>query len=53
MKLEALLNAKNGSHMKILIRKADETDEECINRFKYKDSSRFNLIVISDMDARL
>lgn len=53
MKLEALLTAKNGSQMKILIREDDESDEDCINRYQYKDSLRINLIVISETDARL
>ena len=53
MKLEALIAAKNGSQMRILIREDDESDEDCINRFEYKDSSRINLIVISETDARL
>ena len=53
MKLEALLTAKIGSQIRILIRGDDESDEDCINRYKYKDSSRTNLIVISELDARL
>ena len=53
MKLEALLTAKIGSQIKILIRDDDESDEDCINRSKNKDSSRINLIVISETDARL
>jgi hypothetical protein len=53
MKLEALIAAKNGTEMKILIREEDESDENCINRSQYKDSSRINLIVISKTDARL
>ena len=53
MKLEALIAAKNGSQMRIFIREDDESDEDCINRSEYKDSSRFNLIVISELDARL
>lgn len=53
MKLEALLTAKNGSQIKILIRGDDESDEDCINRSIYKDSSKINLIVISELDARL
>ena len=48
-----LLEAKNGAHMKILIKEDDESDEDCINRFEYKNSSRINLIVISEIDARL
>ena len=53
MKLEALVTAKNGSQMKFLIREDDESDEDCIYRSEYKDSSRINLIVISKFDARL
>lgn len=53
MKLEALVAAKNGSQMKILIRGDDESDEDCINRSEFKDSSRINLIVISETDAWL
>lgn len=53
MKLEALLVAKSGSRMKILIREDDESDEDCINRSEYKDSPSINLIVISETDARL
>jgi len=47
------LEAKNGSEIKFLIREDDESDEDCINRSQYKDSSRINLIVISETDARL
>ena len=53
MKLEALIAAKNGSQMRILIREDDESDEDCINRSEYKNSPRINLIVISETDARL
>ena len=48
-----LLETKNGSQMKFLIKEDDESDEDCINRSEYKDSSRINLIVITEMDARL
>ena len=48
-----LLEAKNGSQMKFLIREDDESDEDCINRSIYKVSSRTNLIVIRELDARL
>ena len=48
-----LLETKNGSQIKFLIRQDDESDEDCINRSAYKNSSRINLIVISDTDARL
>ena len=53
MKLEVLQAAKNGSQMRILIREDDESDEDCINRSEYKDSSKINLIFISELDARL
>ena len=53
MKLEALIAAKNSSQMKILIKEDDESDEDCINRSEYKDSSKINLIFISELDARL
>ena len=48
-----LLETKNGSQMKFLIREDDESDEECINRSEYKNWPRIDLIVINDMDARL
>ena len=48
-----LLETKNGSQMKFLIKEDDESDEDCINRSEYKDSSRINLIIITEMDARL
>ena len=48
-----LLEAIKGSQLKILLRRDDESDEDCINRSEYKDSSRINLIVISETDARL
>ena len=48
-----LLETKNGSKMKFLIREDDESDEDCINRSIYKDSTKINLIVISETDARL
>ena len=48
-----LLENKNGSQIRILLRRDDESDEDCINRSEYKDSSRINLIVITEMDARL
>ena len=48
-----LLETKNGSQIKFLIRQDDESDEDCINRSIYKYSSRINLIVISETDARL
>lgn len=48
-----LLEAIKGSQLKILLRRDDESDEDCINRSEYKDSSRINLIVITEMDARL
>ena len=47
------LEGKSGSEIKFLIREDDESDEDCINRSQYKDSSRINLIVISETDARL
>ena len=53
IKLEALIAAKNGSQMRILIREDDESDEDCINRSIYKVSSRTNLIDIRELDARL
>ena len=48
-----LLEAKNGFQLKFLIKEDDESDEECINRSEYKDSSRTNLIVMTETDARL
>ena len=48
-----LLEAIKGSQLKILLRRDDESDEDCINRSEYKDSSRINLIVINETDARL
>lgn len=47
------LEAKNGLGIKFLIRKDDESDEDCINRSEYKDSLKINLIIISETDARL
>ena len=48
-----ILEAGNRSQMKFLIREDDESDEDCINRSEYKDSSRINLIVINELNARL
>ena len=48
-----LLEAIKGSQLNILLRRGDESDEECINRSEYKNSPRINLIIISETDARL
>ena len=48
-----LLEVKNGSQIKFLIKGDDESDEECINRSEYKNSPRINLIVFNETDTRL
>ena len=53
MKLEALIAAKNGSQMKILIGEDDEIAEECINRSQFKDWPQSRLLIISKTNERL
>ena len=48
-----LLEAKNGFQLKFLIKEDNESNEDCISRHEFKDSSRINLIIMTDTDARL